>query len=168
MKKTKNKTKRLAFLGLCTALALVFAYIEAMLPPLFSAVPGIKLGLPNIVVIFVLYRCGTMPALCVSVVRVAAVSLLFGNPVTFAYSISGALISFAVMALLKRLDLFSTTGVSVAGGVFHNVGQILMAILLLGTAELGYYLAVLAVSGTISGIFIGICGALAVQKVPTL
>ena len=109
-----------------------------------------------------------MPALCVSVVRVVAVSLLFGNPVTFAYSISGALISFAVMALLKRLGLFSTTGVSVAGGVFHNVGQILMAILLLGTAELGYYLAVLAVSGTISGIFIGICGALAVQKVPTL
>ena len=163
----RKRTEKLASLGLYTALALIFAYVEALLPPLFSAVPGIKLGLPNIVIIFVLYRCGVREAFCVSLVRVAAVALLFGSPVTFAYSVTGAVFSLAVMVILSRLDLFSITGVSVSGGVFHNVGQILMAILLLGTAELGYYLVVLAVSGTLSGIFIGICGALAVKKVPT-
>lgn len=162
----KRKTKRIATLGLCTALALVFAYVEALLPPLFSAIPGIKLGLPNIVVIFVLCRYGAGSAFAVSLVRVAAVSLLFGNPVTFAYSVSGAVLSLLVMILLRRVNLFSAVGVSVAGGVFHNVGQILMAILLLGTAELGYYLAVLALSGTVSGIFVGVCGALAHKKLP--
>ena len=161
----KPSTKRVAVLGLCTSLALILAYVEFLLPPLFSAIPGIKLGLPNIVIIFVLYQFGVVDAATVSFVRVAAASMLFGNPMTFAYSFVGALLSITVMTILKKTNLLSTIGVSVAGGVFHNVGQILMAMLLLGTAELGYYLIVLAITGTISGIFIGLCGGFAVKRI---
>ena len=161
----KPSTKRVAVLGLCTSLAMILAYVEVLLPPLFSAIPGIKLGLPNIVIIFVLYKFGVVDAATVSLIRVAAVSMLFGTPMTFAYSFAGALLSLAVMAILKKTNFLSTVGVSVAGGVFHNVGQILMAMLLLGTAELGYYLIVLAITGTVSGIFIGLCGGFAVKRV---
>lgn len=152
-------------MGLCTAVALVFAYVESLIPPLYAAVPGIKLGLPNIVIIFVLYRLGLPEAATVSFVRILAVSLLFGNPMTFAYSVAGGALSLLVMTVLKKLDILSTVGVSVAGGVFHNVGQILTAMLLLGTAELGYYLIVLAVTGTVSGIFVGLCGSFAVNRI---
>ena len=158
-------SRKLAYLGLCTAVALILAYVEVLLPPLFTAVPGIKLGLPNIAILFVLYRYGMRYAAAVSFVRMAVVALLFGNPMTFVYSLAGAALSLLVMALLRRLDFLSVVGVSVAGGVFHNVGQILMAMLLLGTAELGYYLIVLAITGTLSGIFVGLCGAMAVKRV---
>lgn len=168
MSKTSKKTKKVAYLGLCTALAMVLAYVEVLMPPLINSIPGIKLGLPNIAIIFVLYRFGFGSATAVSFVRIVLVSLLFGNPMTFAYSVAGAALSLCVMALLKRLDKFSTVGVSVAGGVLHNVGQILMAMLLLGTAEIGYYLIVLAVTGTVSGVLIGLCGAVAVKRVPDL
>jgi heptaprenyl diphosphate synthase len=153
-------TQKVAFLGLCTAVALVLAYVELLLPPLFAAVPGIKLGLPNIVIVFILYRFGLRYAATVSLVRILAVTLLFGNPMTLAYSIAGAVLSLTVMSLLKKMNFLSTVGVSVAGGVFHNVGQILVAMLLLRTAELGYYLIVLSVTGTISGILIGLCGGI--------
>lgn len=161
----KKSSQRVALLGLCTAVAMVFAYVEVLLPPLFTAVPGIKLGLPNIAIIFVLYRMGIKEAAAVSFVRIAAVSLLFGNPMTFAYSMAGGVLSLAAMALLKKFDFLSMVGVSVAGGVLHNVGQILMAMLLLGTAELGYYLVVLAVTGTLSGVFVGLCGSFAVKRI---
>ena len=161
----RNHSQKIAFLGVSTAVALVLAYVESLLPPLFATVPGIKLGLPNIAIIFILYRFGLKEAAAVSFVRIVAVSLLFGNPMTLLYSLAGGTLSLLIMALLRRLDFLSTVGVSVAGGVFHNVGQILMAMLLLGTAELGYYLIVLAVTGTISGIFVGLCGGFAVRRV---
>jgi heptaprenyl diphosphate synthase len=161
----RSPGRQVAFLGLCSSVALVLAYVEILLPPLFVAVPGIKLGLPNIVIIFILYHLGIRRAAAVSFVRIAVVALLFGNPMTLAYSIAGALLSLGVMFLLKKLNFLSIIGVSVAGGVFHNVGQILMAMLLLGTAELGYYLIVLTVTGTISGILIGLCGGMLVKRI---
>ena len=160
----RHSSRKIAFLGVTTAVALVFAYLESLLPPLMAAVPGIKLGLPNIVIIFILYRFGVKEAAAVSFVRIVAVSLLFGNPMTFAYSVAGGLLSLAAMALLRKWDILSMVGVSVAGGVLHNVGQILMAMLLLGTAELGYYLIILAVTGTVSGVFVGLCGSFAVKR----
>ena len=163
-----KRAKKVALLGCCTALALVLAYVEVLLPPLVNSIPGIKLGLPNIAIIFVLYRFGLRDAAAVSLVRMIIVALLFGNPMTFAYSLAGAVLSLAVMAILKRLDILSTVGVSVAGGVFHNVGQILMAMLLLGTAELGYYLIVLAVTGTVAGVVIGLAAGFAIKRVPTV
>ncbi len=162
----KNAAKKTAFLGLCTALALVLAYVESLLPPLSAAIPGIKMGLPNIVIIFMLYRYGVKEAAIVSFVRVVAVVLLFGNMMGFAYSMAGAVLSLLGMLLLKRLNFLSVVGVSVAGGVLHNVGQILMAMFLLRTAELGYYLVVLAITGTVSGVLIGICGSVMIKRVP--
>lgn len=161
----RNQAKKIAFLGVCASVALVLAYVESLVPPLYAAVPGIKLGLPNVAVIFVLYRYGVKEAAAVSFVRMVAVALLFGNPMTLAYSLAGGFLSLTAMALLRKVNFFSMVGVSVAGGVLHNVGQILMAILLLGTAELGYYLIVLAVTGTVSGIFVGLCGSFAVRRV---
>ena len=162
----KNAAKKTAFLGLCTALALVLAYVESLLPPLSAAIPGIKMGLPNIVIIFMLYRYGVKEAAVVSFVRVVAVVLLFGNMMGFAYSMAGAVLSLLGMLLLKKLDFLSVVGVSVAGGVLHNVGQIIMAMFLLGTAELGYYLVVLAVTGTVSGVLIGISGSVMINRIP--
>ena len=162
-----NRVKDTAFLGMCVAVALGLAYIEVLLPPLLASVPGIKMGLPNIILIFLLYRRGVLPTAIVSLLRMVLVTLLFGNTMAFLYSLAGGALSLAVMALLKRLNFLSTAGVSVAGGVTHNVGQILMAMLLLNTAELGYYLIVLAVTGTVAGLFIGLCAAQLIRRLPT-
>ena len=156
----KIKTKTLVFLSLFTAVAMVLSYIEAILPPIWSAVPGIKMGLPNIIIIFLLYRLSAKQAAAVSLVRILLSALLFGNAVTLLYSLAGAVLSLAVMAILKKIDRFSMIGVSVLGGVFHNLGQILMAMLILETAEIGYYMIILTVTGTIAGVLVGILGAL--------
>ena len=160
----KHPAKKIALLGLCPAIAMVLAWVESQLPPLTTAVPGIKLGLPNIAIIFILYRFSWKEAAAVSFVRIVAVSFIF-NPATLPYSLAGGLLSLLGMALLKKTDLLSATGVSVAGGVLHNVGQILMAMLILSTAGLGYYMIVLAVTGVVSGIFVGLCGSFAVKRV---
>ena len=162
----KSNAKNVAALGLCTALALILSYVEFLLPPLFPAIPGIKMGLANIIVLFLLYRRGGVSAAIVSLLRVVLVSILFGNLMMLWYSLGGAILSLCVMLLLKRRDLFSAVGVSIAGAVAHNVGQVLVAILLLGTTEIGYYMSVLLVTGTVAGIFIGLCGALLIKKIP--
>lgn len=162
----KSKAKTTAFLGVCVALALIFAYIEVLLPPLFPAVPGIKMGLPNIIITFLIYRKNYRTAVLVSLIRIVLATMLFSNLMSFLYSLSGAVLSLAIMVLFKHFNLLSTVGVSVAGGVAHNVGQILMAMLLLETTQLGYYLAVLTVTGIIAGIFVGLCASLLIKKVP--
>ena len=166
MNKRQKKTRKIAFLGLFTALAMLLSYVEAISPVLITAIPGIKMGLPNVVVIFVLYRFGVWEAALVSAVRVIVVSMLFGNPMTFIYSIVGAMLSLAVMVILKKMNFLSCVGVSVAGGVFHNVGQILVAMVLLGTSAVVYYLVALAICGIVSGILIGLCGSLMIKKLP--
>lgn len=161
-----NKSKDIAFIGVCAAVAMILAYVEAMIPPLFSAVPGIKMGLPNLIIVFLLYRRGPLVAGAVSLVRIVLVNMLFGNAMALIYSLAGGVLSLLVMILLRRLRFFSTVGVSVAGGVAHNVGQILAAMWLLKTAELAYYLVVLLVTGTIAGILIGIGGSLLIKRIP--
>lgn len=160
------KTKAVALYGILLVLALILSYVEALLPLSFT-IPGIKLGLPNIVVLFVLYRLGFKSACVVSLLRVILSSLLFGNVMSLAYSLAGAVLSLAVMGLLKKCGKFSHTGVSVAGGVAHNAGQILVAMALLETAEIGYYLPVLCVTGTVAGILVGLTAALLLKRVKT-
>ncbi len=164
----KRKTSSAAMMGICVALAMIFSYVEVLLPPLVSAIPGVKIGLANVVVVFLLYRYGVTRAAIVSLVRVFLMFLLFGNAVYFAYSVAGAVLSLLVMLLLKKTRLFSAVAVSVVGGISHNVGQILMAMLLLGVAEIGYYLIVLAVTGCVFGGAVGFLGALAERRVPRL
>lgn len=161
----KNKeVRRLTFLAISTTFALVLSYIEFLLPPIFAAVPGVKLGLANIATVFLLYRFGVKEAAAVTFLRVALSSLLFGNPMIFIYSIAGALLSLVVMVLLKKLDFLSTVGVSTAGAVAHNLGQIIVAMIVLETAEIGYYMIVLAATGTVSGIFVGLLGGLLLKR----
>ncbi len=155
-----NRTKKVAYLGLMAALALILSYVEALFPPIYAAVPGIKVGLPNIVIIFMLYRFGLKEAAAVSLVRLAAVALLFGSVMTLAYSLAGAVLSLTLMALCKRFNIFTTVGVSVVGGVSHNLGQIIVAMIVMETAQIGYYMAVLAITGTLAGVFIGLAGSL--------
>ncbi len=160
----RERTKKITFLGLSAALALLLSYVEAMLPPIYAAVPGVKVGLPNIAILFLLYRYGWKEAAAVSFVRLALSALLFGNVTMLWYSLAGAVLSLSVMVLAKRLGWFSTVGVSILGGVMHNFGQVLVAMLLLETAEIGYYMLPLVISGTLAGIFIGILGAFLLKK----
>lgn len=157
------KTKKVAMLGLTIALAMIMSYIEALVPLSF-AVPGIKMGLANIVIIFVLYKIGTREAILVSLIRVILVSLLFSNVMAMAYSIAGAVLSLSVMWLLKKTDKFSVIGVSIAGGIMHNVGQIIMAVILLGTEQIALYLPVLIITGTATGVVIGIVSGLVINR----
>ena len=154
-----SKTKRITFLGLCASVAMILSYIEFLLPPLFSSVPGIKMGLANIIIIFILYRFGVASAFAVSGVRLVLVTLLFGNVMTLLYSAVGALLSLVLMSVAKRINFFSQVGVSILGGVAHNAGQILVAMVVMETVEIGYYMIVLTVSGTIAGILIGLAGS---------
>lgn len=161
----KNLVTRLAFLGVFTALALALSYVESLLPPIWSAVPGIKVGLPNIIIIILLYKLGVKEAATVSLIRVLFSSfLLFGSGMMLLYSVAGAVLSLALMTICKKLNLFSTVGVSIVGGISHNLGQILVAIALFDTAQLGYYMIVLVVTGTIAGVFIGIAGSLLLKR----
>ena len=158
------KASKIAQYGLLTALALVLSYLESLIPPLW--VPGVKLGLPNLAVVFALYRLGWKDACAISLARVVLVTLLFGNGAALAYSIAGAALSLSLMGLLKKTGKFSTVGVSVTGGVAHNAGQILVAMALLETSRLAWYLPVLWVSGTIAGVLIGIVSGVLVERVP--
>lgn len=158
------KASKIAQYGLLTALALVLSWLESLLPPL--GVPGVKLGLPNLAVVFALYRLGWRDACVLSLARVALVALLFGNGAGLAYSVAGAILSLAVMGLLWRTGKFSDLGVSVAGGVAHNAGQILVAMALLETARLAWYLPVLWISGTVAGVLVGIVSGVLVKRVP--
>ena len=159
-----KKTKRLVLLAMLTAVAMILSYVESLLPSV--GIPGVKMGLANIAVIFALFRFGWKEAAALSLVRVVLVSLLFGSVSAMLYSLAGAVLSLAVMALLRRIDRFSTVGVSVAGGVAHNAGQILMAMLILQTKQLLGYLPVLAVSGIAGGVLTGLTAALLIRRIP--
>ena len=160
----RRKTLKLTTLALTISFAMVLSYIESRIPA-FVAIPGIKVGLANIAVIFTLYKLGIKEAITVSIIRVLLVSMLFGNPVSLIYSISGAVLSLFTMVILKKLTPLSEVAVSVSGGVMHNVGQIAAASFMLSTNVVVYYLPFLLVSGTIAGIVVGIVSAILVQKV---
>ena len=166
MRNRSSRIRTVAFVGITASLALLLSYVEFLLPPIFVSVPGIKVGLPNVIILYVLYCLDTKYAALVSFVRILLSAFMYGNAVSLAYSVAGAVLSLLAMSLLKRTNRFSTVGVSVAGGVTHNLGQILVAMVILDTSRIAYYLLVLAVTGTISGIFIGLCGALLVKRVP--
>ena len=163
-----KKTKKMILLSILTALALVLSYVEMLLPPIYPAVPGIKIGLANIVTVFLLYKFSFKEAFLVSLVRVIMVSLLFGNAVMMIYSLAGAVLSICFMGILKKINRFSTLAVSVVGAIAHNLGQTAVAILLLETLQIAYYMAVLALSGTFCGILVGIISAYVIKYTKNL
>ena len=156
-------TKRIARYGLLIALALILSYLESLIP-VFVAVPGVKMGLPNIVILIALDTLGPKDAAVISLIRVVLAGAMFGNVFAMIYSAAGAVLSLLVMTLLYKTKKFSPVGVSVAGGVAHNAGQIIVAILVTETAQLIYYLPVLCISGSAAGVLIGIVGGIVTER----
>ena len=146
---------RVAYFGVFTALALMFSYIETMIPIQFG-VPGIKLGFANIMIVIMLYKSSAKEAFLLSIVRIMLSGFLFGNLSSILYSIAGGVLSLEIMTLLKKQGGFSVIGVSVAGGVSHNVGQLIVAMLVVETYQVGYYFPVLLVAGVLTGLGIGV------------
>lgn len=161
------KTKRITVTAMTVSVAMILSYVESQIPPIFTAVPGIKMGLANIAVVFALYKLGWREAVLVSLLRVLLVSLLFSalGVMGLMYSLAGAVLSLLGMLALRATGLFSAVAVSVAGGVLHNVGQIAVAALLLKTRELVYYLPALALSGILAGVLIGVLAAILVKRI---
>ena len=150
-------------LSLLVAIALILSYVESLLPP-FIAIPGVKIGLANSVTVFAMYLLDLRGAAIISALRVSLAALLFGSPLTLVYSMVGAVLSIVVMALLKRIDFFSAIGVSALGGVAHNLGQVLVAALIMENAGILYYFSLLIVAGVIAGAAIGVVSAVLVSK----
>ncbi|MBQ9227729.1 MAG: Gx transporter family protein [Eubacterium sp.] len=158
-----SKAKKAALFGLLVALAFVLSYLESLLP--FNlGVPGVKLGLANLVVVVALFTVGEKTALPVAVVRIVLAGLTFGNTYSLVYSLAGGLLSFAVMALVRRRSGLSVFGVSMLGGVTHNIGQIAVAAVLMGTYRIAYYLPVLLVAGLVTGLLIGLAAKPVVNR----
>lgn len=156
-------TKQIARIAMLVAVAFVLSYIESILP-LNLGVPGVKAGFSNIVVVLCLYESSMKETIGIAFVRILLVGLTFGNLYSLLYSLAGGLLSLIVMGLLKRTDRFSTCGVSVAGGVSHNIGQIVVAMVVLQTEKIIYYLPVLLVSGVIAGVVIGLIASMLVKR----
>lgn len=158
------KNKDIAYLGMLIALAFIFSYIETLIPFNFG-VPGIKLGLANIVVIVALYTMGKKRAFFLSIVRILLVGITFGNISTMLYSLGGGIASYLVMVIAKKTGVLSMKGVSILGGVFHNVGQIIVAMIILETKQLIYYLPTLMIAGTVTGFFVGLLGTMVTERI---
>ena len=157
------ETKKISRMALLTALAMIFSFVESQIPS-FVAIPGVKVGLANIVVVFALYMLGAKEAFMISLIRVVLSSLLFGSVLSLSYSLAGAILSLLGMMLLKKTGWFGPLAVSVTGGVLHNCGQILVASLVLETDVLLYYLPVLMIAGVLTGCVSGIAAALVLKR----
>lgn len=158
-------SRKTAYLGLFSAIAIIFGYVESLIP-VFAGTPGIKLGLANLAVLFILQRYTWKEAALVSLVRILVIGFLFGNLFSIAYSLAGAVLSLTVMTLMKKYSGFSLSGISVAGGVTHNIGQLLVAILIVENFSLMYYAPVLLISGVITGLIIGILTTEVQKRIP--
>lgn len=159
-----KKTRMLTVLSATVAAAMLLSFIESLIPS-FIPVPGVKLGLANAAVIFAMYKLGEAKAAAVSLVRVALSALLFGSAASLIYSLSGAVFSFLLMVVSRRIFKLHTVGVSVLGGVAHNLGQITAAAIVMGTASIVYYLPVLIFSGTIAGITVGLASNELIKRI---
>lgn len=146
---------KVAYFGVFTTLALIFSYVETLIPIQFG-IPGVKLGLANLIIVIALYRMKLSEAYLLSIVRVLLAGFIFGNYFSIIYSLAGGILSLTVMALLRKKGGFSVIGVSIAGGVFHNIGQLIIASVIVETFSVMYYVPVLLIAGLVTGLLIGI------------
>ncbi|MDO5589567.1 MAG: Gx transporter family protein [Lachnospiraceae bacterium] len=158
---------KVAYFGVFTALALIFSYVETLIPINFG-IPGVKLGLANLIIVVALYKMRLSEAFLLSVTRVLLSGFIFGNYFSIVYSLAGGILSLAVMALLKKSGGFSVKGVSIAGGVFHNVGQLIVAALVVETFSVTYYFPVLLIAGLVTGFVIGIVAELMLSRLTNI
>lgn len=160
----KNKV---AVFGVFTSLALILSYVELLIPINFG-IPGMKLGLANLLVVILLYKGCPRDALLLSVIRILLSGLIFRNMFSIFYSLGGGLLSLAVMVFLKKTGQFTVAGISIGGGASHNVGQLLVAMFVVQTYQVGYYLPVLLIAGVITGAVIGILSAEVLKRTQSI
>ena len=158
------KTKKVVLFGIGIALSLILSYVDFLIP-LYSLAPGIKMGLANIVVVFALFKWGIKEGIIMSVIKVVLTTIIFGNGMSFIYSIAGALVSILLMILLKRINVLSLVTVSVIGAVSHNLAQIAVAIIVTDYLEILVYLPFLIFAAVISGLIVGFASAVVVKRV---
>ncbi len=163
-KAAKRSNKDIALTGVFIALAMIFSYLESLVPIGF-AVPGIKLGLANLVTIVALYKLGLRDTIIISLGRILLSGVLFGNMMIIIYSLAGAFLSILAMVIIKKTKIFSTTGVSVCGAIAHNLGQIIVAVISLENMNIIYYMIVLAIAGTVAGTVIGILSGMIIKNI---
>jgi len=166
---TSKKIKTLSTSAVLTSVALIFSYVEVLVP-ISIGIPGIKLGLANIVIVMALYTLGPKYAAIINLVRICLSALMFGSIYSMVYALSGGIISFLIMLILKSIkkegnNVFSIIGVSMAGGVFHNFGQLLASAVVLQTVKILYYFPVLTIAGLITGIVTGFISSLALKNI---
>ena len=147
-----------------TSLAIVFGYIEHLIPLPFG-IYGIKLGLANLVVVIMLYAINAYSAFTINMMRIILCSMLFGTFTSFWYSLIGGLLSFGIMFIVKKTNKFSPMGVSICGAITHNIGQIAVAVILMEELKIAFYLPVLLIVGAITGALIGLV-AIPIIKMP--
>ena len=160
----KITTKKTAQLGVYIALAMILSYVESLIPFSFG-VPGIKLGLTNVVTVIMMYTYGIPGALGVAVLRAVLSGFMFGNAFSIIYSVAGCVLSFIFMYILKKTNYFAIISVSAAGGVMHNVGQLIVAANVVKTYSVIYYAPVLIIAGVFTGIIIGIVSDEIVKRI---
>lgn len=159
----KTKTKKVAFIGVSIALAMVLSYLESQIP-LFATNTGFKVGFPNLVMMVVLYKVGWKETVMVSVIRVLLMYFVFGNATALVLSLAGAALSLTGIILLKKTKWFSPIAVSIVGGVLHNIGQVIAVCIWYQTPGLALELPLLLISGTIAGALIGFVAGLLVKR----
>ena len=160
------RTGRTALYGLLIALAFIFGYIETLIP-VYLGVPGVKLGLANLVTIIVLYALGFLPAVWISLARILLIGFTFGSMSTILFSLAGAVLSLTVMWICRRFSLVDMVGASILGGVFHNIGQFLVAAYVVRTFGVFSYMPVLLFAGTAAGGVIGLLGGMILKRLRT-
>lgn len=158
----KRKT---AYLGLFAAVAIIFGYVESLIP-VFAGIPGVKIGLANLAILFILDRYSWREAALVSVVRILVIGFMFGNLFSIVYSLAGTALSLTVMNFLKKHSEFSLIGISVAGGVTHNIGQLIVAMIVVSNTSLMVYAPALLVAGVLAGVAIGVLVKEVLGRVP--
>lgn len=161
------KKNGIAYFGVFTALALIFSYVETLIPISFG-IPGVKLGLANLIIVIALYKMKLKETYMLCVTRILLAGFIFGNYFSIIYSLAGGILSLLVMAFLKRQGGFSVMGISVAGGVFHNIGQLLIAILIVESFSVSYYIPVLLAAGVLTGLLIGILAAQMLRRLTNI
>lgn len=156
--------KRVAYCAMLSALAMVFGYVEALIPFNFG-IPGMKLGIANLVIVVSLHLLPTYQVFFIQLIRIVLISFLFGNMSMMMYSLAGGILSFFVMCFVKKTGVFSIIGVSICGGVSHNVGQLIMAVLAVQTIKLIYYFPMLLIGGLITGCLIGMLAQRILERI---
>lgn len=161
---SKSTGTWVATYGMLIGLAFIFSYVEAIIP-IPIPIPGVKLGLANLVTIVGLYTVGVKGTVAVSLIRIVLVGFTFGNASSMIYSMAGGIVSLVLMILFQKMNWFSQIGVSIIGGIGHNIGQLTMAALITQTAGVFYYLPFLMVAGVVAGAVIGLLGGLVTVRV---